>query len=157
MSEGVRKFLGRRRHFVDLQTVAFEWPFFFYQFELHRIRKGTGCRYMLPVSVGESLRGLLLLPDGPGEKVKVWNPPADGFAYPAVLATFLPAEEGGRDNSPQGPGRLFDRYKIHTVGMDYENIHCVRVTPHVYTTIPDLDKFVGAIGEIAASKKTHTS
>ena len=48
---------------------------------------------------------------------------------------------------------LFDRYKIHTVGIDYEKIHCVRVTPHVYTTIPDLDKFVGAIGEIAASKK----
>jgi selenocysteine lyase/cysteine desulfurase len=48
---------------------------------------------------------------------------------------------------------LFDRYKIHAVGMEYENIHCVRVTPHVYTTIPDLDKFVGAISEIAASKK----
>jgi selenocysteine lyase/cysteine desulfurase len=48
---------------------------------------------------------------------------------------------------------LFDRYKIHTVAMDYENIHCVRVTPHVYITIPDLDKLVGAINEIAASKK----
>jgi selenocysteine lyase/cysteine desulfurase len=48
---------------------------------------------------------------------------------------------------------LFDRYKIHTVGIDYENIHCIRVTPHVYTTIADLDKFVGAMGEIAASKK----
>src|SRR5215470_5042703 len=34
---------------------------------------------------------------------------------------------------------LFDRYKIHTVGIDYENIHCIRVTPHVYTTIADLD------------------
>ena len=48
---------------------------------------------------------------------------------------------------------LFDRYKIHTVGIDYEDIHCVRVTPHVYTTIADLDKLVDAIGEIAASKK----
>jgi selenocysteine lyase/cysteine desulfurase len=48
---------------------------------------------------------------------------------------------------------LFDRYKIHAVGIDYEKIQCVRVTPHVYTTIPDLDKFVGAITEIAASKK----
>ena len=48
---------------------------------------------------------------------------------------------------------LFDRYKIHTVAIDYEKIHCVRVTPHVYTTIADLDKLVGAIGEIAASKK----
>ncbi len=49
---------------------------------------------------------------------------------------------------------LFDRYKIHTVSIDYEKIHCIRVTPHVYTTIADLDKFVGAIGEIAASKKS---
>ena len=48
---------------------------------------------------------------------------------------------------------LFDRYKIHTVGIDYEKIHCIRVTPHVYTTIGDLDKFVGAMGEIAASRK----
>jgi selenocysteine lyase/cysteine desulfurase len=49
---------------------------------------------------------------------------------------------------------LFNRYKIHTVGIDYENIHCVRVTPHVYTTIADLDTFVGAIGEIAASNRS---
>src|SRR5580698_824104 len=48
---------------------------------------------------------------------------------------------------------LFDRYKIHTVSIDYEKIHCIRVTPHVYTTIGDLDKFVGAMGEIAASRK----
>ena len=49
---------------------------------------------------------------------------------------------------------LFDRYKIHTVGIEYEKIQCIRVTPHVYTTIADLDKFVGAMGEIAASKKS---
>jgi len=48
---------------------------------------------------------------------------------------------------------LFDRYKIHTVAIDYEQIHCIRVTPHVYTTIADLDKFVGAMGEIAARKQ----
>ena len=48
---------------------------------------------------------------------------------------------------------LFDRYKIHTVSIDYEKIHCIRVTPHVYTTLADLNKFVGAIGAIAASKK----
>jgi selenocysteine lyase/cysteine desulfurase len=40
---------------------------------------------------------------------------------------------------------LFDKYKIHVVGVNWENIHCVRVTPHVYTTIADLDKLVGAI------------
>ena len=45
---------------------------------------------------------------------------------------------------------LFDKYKIHTVGIVWENISCVRVTPHVYTTIADLDKLVGAIQTIAA-------
>ena len=48
---------------------------------------------------------------------------------------------------------LFDKYKIHTVGIVWENISCVRVTPHVYTTLPDLDKLVAAIGEIAAGTK----
>ncbi len=45
---------------------------------------------------------------------------------------------------------LFNQYKIHAVGIVWENISCVRVTPHVYITIPDLDKMVRAIGEIAA-------
>lgn len=49
---------------------------------------------------------------------------------------------------------LFDRYKIHTVGIDDEKIHCICVTPHVYTTIEDLDKFVDAMHEIAAGRKT---
>jgi selenocysteine lyase/cysteine desulfurase len=40
---------------------------------------------------------------------------------------------------------LFDQYKIHTVGIVWENISCVRVTPHVYTKVADLDKLVGAI------------
>jgi selenocysteine lyase/cysteine desulfurase len=45
---------------------------------------------------------------------------------------------------------LFNRYKIHTVGIVWENISVVRVTPHVYTTLPDLDKLIRAIGEISA-------
>ncbi len=49
---------------------------------------------------------------------------------------------------------LFNQYKIHTVGIVWENISCVRVTPHVYTTIADLDTLVGAIGEIAAKQRT---
>ncbi len=48
--------------------------------------------------------------------------------------------------------RLFNNYKIHTVGIVWENISCVRVTPHVYTKVKDLDKLVRAIGEIADSK-----
>ena len=46
---------------------------------------------------------------------------------------------------------LFNQYKIHTVGIVWENISCVRVTPHVYTTLPDLDKLVSAIQTLAAA------
>ena len=48
---------------------------------------------------------------------------------------------------------LFDKYKVHTVGIVWGNISCVRVTPHVYTTLPDLDKLVTALTEIAAGSK----
>lgn len=44
---------------------------------------------------------------------------------------------------------LFNTYKIHTVGIVWENISCVRITPHVYTRIEDLNKLVRAIEEIA--------
>ena len=44
---------------------------------------------------------------------------------------------------------LFNNYKIHTVGIVWENISCVRITPHVYTSIRDLDKLVMAIDKIA--------
>jgi selenocysteine lyase/cysteine desulfurase len=47
---------------------------------------------------------------------------------------------------------LFNKYKIHTVGIVWENISCVRITPHVYTKIADLDKLVKAIEEIATKK-----
>jgi len=49
----------------------------------------------------------------------------------------------------QVAGALFDKYKIHTVGIVWENISCVRITPHVYTRIDDLDLLVHAIGELA--------
>ena len=49
--------------------------------------------------------------------------------------------------------QLFDKYKIHTVGIVWENVSCVRVTPHVYTTLPDLDMLVKAITDIAGQKK----
>ena len=48
---------------------------------------------------------------------------------------------------------LFTTYKIHTVGIVWENISCVRITPHVYTKLQDLDKLVLAIEEIAGRKK----
>jgi len=48
-------------------------------------------------------------------------------------------------------GKLFSEYQIHTVSIKWENISGVRVTPHVYTTTKDLDRFVEAVIKIASS------
>lgn len=40
---------------------------------------------------------------------------------------------------------LFDKYRIHAVGIEWENINGVRVTPNVYTTTKNLDVLVEAI------------
>lgn len=43
--------------------------------------------------------------------------------------------------------KLFNKFKIHTVAIDWEQINGVRVTPNVYTTTEELDKLVRAIRE----------
>ena len=40
---------------------------------------------------------------------------------------------------------LFNQYKIHAVGIEWENINGVRITPNVYTTTKNLDVLVEAI------------
>lgn len=40
---------------------------------------------------------------------------------------------------------LFQKFKIHTVAIDWENIHGVRITPNVYTTLDELDCLVAAV------------
>lgn len=44
---------------------------------------------------------------------------------------------------------LFRDFKVHTVGINWENIHGVRVTPNVYTTTKDLDVLVKGITYIS--------
>ena len=46
---------------------------------------------------------------------------------------------------------LLDKYKIHTVAIEWENIHGVRVTPNVYTTLENLDLLVEGITKFAKS------
>jgi selenocysteine lyase/cysteine desulfurase len=41
--------------------------------------------------------------------------------------------------------KLFEKYKIHTVAIEWEKINGVRVTPNVYTTTEELDKLIRAI------------
>ncbi len=46
---------------------------------------------------------------------------------------------------------LNTNYRIHTVAIDWENIHGIRITPNVYTTIQNLDVLVEGITAFAKS------
>lgn len=42
-------------------------------------------------------------------------------------------------------GHFWEKHKIHVVGIEWEKINGVRITPNVYTTTQELDKLVKAI------------
>lgn len=68
-------------------------------------------------------------------------------AYSCALGTFsIDGMKPGDISSA-----LMDKYQIHTVSIVWENVSVVRVTPHVYTTTRDLDRFIDAVQKIAAS------
>jgi len=46
---------------------------------------------------------------------------------------------------------LFQKYKLLTVPIEWENIKGVRVTPHVYTQIKDLDRLLEGISALVPS------
>lgn len=48
--------------------------------------------------------------------------------------------------------KLLEKYKIHVSPITYENISGVRVTPHVYTTLNDLDRLVMAVRDLSVRK-----
>lgn len=84
--------------------------------------------------------------DVPGVKIHTSFKPEYSCAICGVSINNMKPEELD--------GELFNRYKIHTVGINWENVHCVRVTPHVYTTTKDLDVLVNAITTLAKEKNT---
>jgi selenocysteine lyase/cysteine desulfurase len=45
---------------------------------------------------------------------------------------------------------LLKKYRIYTVAIDSAGVHGCRITPNVFTTLEDLDKFVNALKEMAA-------
>jgi hypothetical protein len=56
---------GKGGAVIDLAGVHLNLRHFFLQHELARMERATGGRYLLPICLGSSLRGLAVLPDGP--------------------------------------------------------------------------------------------
>jgi selenocysteine lyase/cysteine desulfurase len=46
---------------------------------------------------------------------------------------------------------LLEKYKVWTVAIDTANVHGVRITPQVFTTTDELDTFVRALKDLAAT------
>lgn len=45
---------------------------------------------------------------------------------------------------------LMEKYRIWTVAIDFENVHGVRVTPHLFTSTGELDQLVTALTQLAS-------
>jgi selenocysteine lyase/cysteine desulfurase len=44
---------------------------------------------------------------------------------------------------------LMDKYKIFTVAIDYANVKGCRISPNIFTTTDELDRFVDAVKKMA--------
>ena len=44
---------------------------------------------------------------------------------------------------------LMDKYKIFTVAIDYANVRGCRISPNIFTTTDELDRFVDAVKKMA--------
>ena len=76
-------------------------------------------------------------------KVKIGSPTSEEFSGALGIFSIDGMKPGEITN------RLFREYKIHTTGINWENISGVRVTPNVYTVTKELDKLVRAIQDLA--------
>lgn len=75
--------------------------------------------------------------------VKINTPAAAPFS--CAIANF--SIEGYKPEDIEA--KLMEKYRIHSVAINWENIHGVRVTPNVYTSLADLDNLVKVITDLA--------
>jgi len=80
-------------------------------------------------------------------KVKLHTSMKPGFGCAIGMVSVEGRKAAELDNF------LFNEYRIHTVGIEWENLHGVRVTPNVYTTTRELDELIKAIRTFAKGEK----
>lgn len=54
--------------------------------------------------------------------------------------------------TPELDSRLFEKYHIHAVGIQWPGVDGVRVTPNIFTSTADLDRLVTALHELSGVK-----
>ena len=89
ISQMLLKFLSKRTRAIDLEQLPFEWSLFFLQFELERLRQERPARYLIPVKLGESLRGLLFVSNTADQRALAGERVTEGITDLALLTTQL--------------------------------------------------------------------
>jgi selenocysteine lyase/cysteine desulfurase len=79
-------------------------------------------------------------------QIKFHTPKSDGFSGAICLCSIDGMEPTKIANILQS------KYNIHVVGINWENLYGIRVTPNVYTVTKDLDRFVEAMREIVLAE-----
>ncbi|TAE38509.1 MAG: aminotransferase class V-fold PLP-dependent enzyme [Runella slithyformis] len=79
--------------------------------------------------------------------VKIHTSPSPNYACAIALVSVDGLKITELDS------QLYTNHKIHTVGIEWENIKGVRVTPHVYHSPKDLDRLLNALNDIAAAAR----
>lgn len=75
------------------------------------------------------------------------KPPRNGWAPSCGIATV---QLEGLDTAKL-QGWLWDKHKIFTVVIKHDEFEGLRITPSVYTSLPDLDRFVSAVQWVLAN------
>ncbi|MFY9822606.1 MAG: hypothetical protein WAM82_14570 [Thermoanaerobaculia bacterium] len=89
ISEMLLEFFRKHRAALDLDQLPYEWSTFFVQFELERLRMERPAKYLIPIKLGESLRGLLFVSKTSDERVLGGEEITDSIAEIALLTTQL--------------------------------------------------------------------
>lgn len=79
------------------------------------------------------------------DKIKIHTPDSSAHSGAIAIVGIEGKEPSEIDQA------LFKNFGIHTVAINWENIHGVRITPHVYTSINDLDKLIEGLVSISKS------
>jgi selenocysteine lyase/cysteine desulfurase len=131
-SENIRKFenLGTRSFPIE-QAIGQALNF---QLAIGNDRKEARLRYLKDYWAKEAIK----IP-----KIIMNTPLTDDHSC-ALAHIGIEGMEAGQFES-----KLFEKFKIHTSPVKYENLNGVRITPHVYTATRELDKLLEGINYIS--------
>jgi selenocysteine lyase/cysteine desulfurase len=132
LSDNIRKFenLGTRSFMIE-QAVGYALNF---QLAIGNARKEARLRYLKDYWTKEASK----IPN------VIINTPLTKTQSCALAHLGIEGKEAGELES-----KLFQKFKVHTSPTKWEKLNGIRITPHVYTSITDLDRLLEGINYLS--------